>query len=213
MKWMVIALGAGLVGSVHAQTQNVEWMVERNIRQQQRIENGLASGALETQEAARLQREQAMILRMQAEALADGVLTVEEADRVRRAQDWAGQEIRDQKHDGSVADPDSASNRRLRHLIGGNIRQQERILHGLRSGRLDGTEMASLLRTQARSSRAQARAAADGWVDREEMWEMRARRDLERDRRWGAEPRGEQPWREEPRRAPFAGEEQDWPPR
>ena len=56
-------------------------MYERNVYQQQRIEQGLRDGSLTVQEAANLERGQSRIDRMESRAAADG--RVSDAERAR----------------------------------------------------------------------------------------------------------------------------------
>lgn len=75
----------------------------RQERQQQRIEQGLASGELTKREAARLEREQARIERHEAAAKADGVVTREERRQLHREQHRASRHIAKEKHDRQKA--------------------------------------------------------------------------------------------------------------
>ena len=67
-----------------AQTTGSE--VQRDINQQQRIEQGLQSGQLTTREAAKLEKEESKVNRMESRALKDGTLTDAEKARINRAQ-------------------------------------------------------------------------------------------------------------------------------
>src|SRR6478736_3200335 len=60
--------------------------VQRDVNQQQRIEQGLQSGQLNSGEASRLEREQSRIDRDQARALKDGKLSPAEKARLQREQ-------------------------------------------------------------------------------------------------------------------------------
>ena len=75
---------------------------QRNVNQQERILQGLDSGALSTREAARLEREQAQVDRLETRALRDGTLSDAEAARIDTAQDAASRDIYRQKHDAQV---------------------------------------------------------------------------------------------------------------
>ena len=50
-------------------------IVQRDVNQEKRIEQGLQSGALNTREAARLEREEAHVDRLEANAMKDGKLS------------------------------------------------------------------------------------------------------------------------------------------
>lgn len=71
----------------------------RQDRQQDRIANGIRSGAVTPREAVRLEREQAAIQRMENRARADGVVTGRERARIHHAQNHASRDIYRQKHD------------------------------------------------------------------------------------------------------------------
>lgn len=71
----------------------------RQYRQEQRIEQGIASGELTRPETRRLGREQAGIVRAEARAEADGSVSRREAFSLERRQDAASRHIARQKHD------------------------------------------------------------------------------------------------------------------
>ncbi len=72
---------------------------DRQENQEQRIENGVASGQLTGREAARLERQDARIDRRAERARADGVVTPGEGARLTRQQNRASRHIYRQKHD------------------------------------------------------------------------------------------------------------------
>lgn len=138
--------------------------VQRNVNQETRIEQGLQSGALNTREAAALQREQARVDQLQANALKDGKLSDAEKARLAAAQNKASQNIYDAKHNNVTGNPNSASSRRMQADVQRNINQQQRIENGIQNGSLTNREVAKLERGQARVARKEARAGADGHV-------------------------------------------------
>lgn len=71
----------------------------RQANQAQRIDQGVASGALTPREERRLERQQAAIGQAEANAKADGTVTVQERRRLTRAQNHASRRIARQKHD------------------------------------------------------------------------------------------------------------------
>ena len=81
-KTLVAAIALALAGTAAAQTTGSE--VQRNVNQQQRIEDGLKSGQLSTKEAAKLEKGEARIERMEANANKDGKLTPAEKARIER---------------------------------------------------------------------------------------------------------------------------------
>ena len=101
MKTTRIALAitvAGLFSSA-AFAQSVATEVDRNINQQQRIEQGLQSGQLNTREASRLEREESRVERMESNAMKDGKLSSGEKNRIDQAQDKVSRDIYQEKHD------------------------------------------------------------------------------------------------------------------
>src|SRR5438046_10152243 len=95
MKLKLTAIAAALFcGSAFAQTGTVQ----RDVNQQERIEQGLKSGQLTTREAARLEGEEAQVERDQARALRDGTLSRGEKARLARAQTQHGRDHYRQQH-------------------------------------------------------------------------------------------------------------------
>lgn len=149
--------------------QDAASIVDRNGDQQRRIEQGLRSGDLTVQEAARLEREAARVNQIEARALRDGTLTDAERARIDRAQDHLGRDIARERHDAEYGNPNSPSSRRMQADVQRNIYQQERIEQGLRSGQITNREAARLEQGQARIYGMEARAAADGHVSGHEQ--------------------------------------------
>ncbi len=164
---MVLALCPLFAASAFAQTVDTE--VIRNVNQQERIEKGLESGALNTKEAASLERKEARVDHMEAHALKDGTVTTQEADRIKAAQNKTSAAIYNQKHDAQKGNPDSVSSMRMQEDVQRNVNQQNRIEKGVSSGALTNQEAAKLERGQARESRREARAGADGHVSTAEQ--------------------------------------------
>jgi hypothetical protein len=144
--------------------QSVGSEIQRNINQETRIEQGLKSGQLSTGEAAKLERGEAKIDRMESRALKDGTLSTNEAARIQRAQNQESNAINSLKHNDVTGNPDSASSQRMQADVQRNINQQNRIEQGVQSGQLTNKEAARLERGQARVDHAEARAGADGHV-------------------------------------------------
>lgn len=72
---------------------------QRQAVQQQRIDQGVASGALTSREATRLDRGQTRVEAMENRAKADGVVTHRERARIHHAQDVESRHIAREKHD------------------------------------------------------------------------------------------------------------------
>lgn len=75
---------------------------QRQLNQQQRIDQGVQSGALTRQEAARLGRGQARVDAMENRANADGKVTPRERQRLNQAQDVQNRNIARAKHNRRV---------------------------------------------------------------------------------------------------------------
>jgi hypothetical protein len=75
----------------------------RQERQQQRIDQGIASGELNKREAGRLEREQGRIEADKEAAKADGVVTKQERAKLNREQNRASRHIAREKHDRQKA--------------------------------------------------------------------------------------------------------------
>ena len=164
IRQMAIALIFTAPFSSVAVGQDVGTEVQRNINQQSRIEQGLKSGQLSTGEAARLERGEARIDRMEKNALKDGTLSQQEADRINRAQNVESGKINALKNNDVTGDPNSASSQRMQADVQRNINQQSRIQQGVQSGSLSNKEVSRLEGGQARVNRTEARAGADGHV-------------------------------------------------
>ena len=159
---LALLIAGSIALPVLAQTTATE--VQRNTNQQQRIEQGLQSGALSTKEAGKLEREQTQVDRMEKNALKDGALTPAESARIKSAQNKTSKSIAAQKHDAQLGNPATKSSQRMQADVQRNVNQQARIEKGVKSGQLSNQEVASLERGQAHVNRAEANAAANGRV-------------------------------------------------
>ena len=159
--------------------QSVGSEVQRDINQETRVEQGLKSGQLSTGEAARLERGEARIDRMESKAVKDGNLSPGEAARIQRAQNQESRAINRSKHNDVTGDPNSASSQRMQGDVQRNINQQNRIEQGVQSGRLTNREASQLERGQARVNRAEARAGADGHVNAREQARIQHRENVQ----------------------------------
>lgn len=158
---------AALSSAAFAQTVGTE--VQRDINQDSRVEQALKSGQLSTGEAARLERGESRIDRMEKNALKDGHLSQLEADRIQRAQNAESGKINQLKHNDITGNPNSASSQRMQTDVQRNINQQGRIEQGIQNGSLTNKEVGNLERGQARVDRAEAKAGGDGHVSTAEQ--------------------------------------------
>jgi hypothetical protein len=89
-----------LAHAVHAEDPTATPGVDkRQANQERRIQQGVNSGALNEREAARLQRGEKRIERMEERAKADGKVTPEERKRLQRAENIQSRKIYREKHD------------------------------------------------------------------------------------------------------------------
>src|SRR5258705_13681613 len=109
MKTSILAAALGLAFSTGAFAQAGAGTIQRDVNQQQRIEQGLQSGQLNTREAARLESEEARVERDQSRAMKDGKLTPQEKARLSRGQNQVSRDIYREKHDAQTGNPNSAS--------------------------------------------------------------------------------------------------------
>jgi hypothetical protein len=77
----------------------------RQAKQEQRIDQGVASGALTPREARRLNRQQHAIDTAENKAKSDGVVTAQERKRLTKAQNASSRRIHRQKHDAQTRQP------------------------------------------------------------------------------------------------------------
>mgnify|MGYP001221528739 FL=1 len=94
----LIALASILPSLAFAQA-NTPRVDQRQINQERRIDQGVASGSLTRYETYRLGRGQQHVANMESRAKADGVVTRQERAHLYRAQDRQSERIYAQKHD------------------------------------------------------------------------------------------------------------------
>lgn len=164
MKKILFTLIAAAVAPAFAQTAGAPGYTQRDINQEQRIEQGLQSGQLNTREAAKLEREQGRIDQMESRAQRDGTVTPAERARINAAQNKASRDIAREKHDAQTGNPNSASSQRMQADVQRNINQERRIQQGMASGQLTNREASRLEAGQAHVDRVEARAGRDGHV-------------------------------------------------
>jgi len=137
---------------------------QRDVNQQQRIEQGLQSGQLSTKEAGSLERQEKHVDNMEARDLKNGSMSAGEQARLNAAQNKVSSDIYADKHNGVTGNPNSASSQRMQSDVQRNVNQQQRIQNGMDSGSLTNREAGSLERGQARVNGREANAAANGHV-------------------------------------------------
>jgi hypothetical protein len=159
-----IVVAVATLSATAALAQTAAGPVQRDINQQTRIEQGLQSGTLTTREAARLERGESRIDRVEARDLRRGPLTPQEQARIDRMQNAESRAIRAEKHDGIYGNPASLSSQRLQADVQRNLSQERRIEQGIANGSLNDRQAGNLEAGQARAERAEWRAGRDGWV-------------------------------------------------
>lgn len=95
---IVTALTLSFALPVLAQT-NTPNIDQRQINQQQRIEQGVQSGSLTNREANHLEKAQDRIQSMEDKAKSDGNVTAQERKRLQQAENVQSRHIYNQKHD------------------------------------------------------------------------------------------------------------------
>ena len=85
-----------LVAGAQTNTPRVD---QREVNQEVRIQQGVASGSLTQKETMRLENGQQRVQNMETQAKADGVVTKQERSKLHHAQDVQSQHIYNQKHD------------------------------------------------------------------------------------------------------------------
>jgi hypothetical protein len=96
-------VAAGIALPAAAQTPSTPRVDQRQTNQERRIEAGEKSGALNAKEAARLEKGQARVQKMEDKAVADGKVTKKERARLEKAQDRQSRRIYREKHDKQTA--------------------------------------------------------------------------------------------------------------
>lgn len=95
---LLVAVLAAFALPVLAQT-NTPTIDQRQANQQQRIDQGVKSGQLTGKEAARLEKGQEHVQKVEDKAKADGVVTKKERARIQHAEDVQSRHIAREKHD------------------------------------------------------------------------------------------------------------------
>jgi hypothetical protein len=110
-KFIATTIAAALVAFIAAQAQAqtpapaTPRVDVREAKQEQRIQQGVASGALNSKEAARLEAGQARVAAAEDKAKADGVVTRKERAKLAHKQNKQSKKIHRQKHDAQMAPP------------------------------------------------------------------------------------------------------------
>ena len=160
------AFGASVAASAQTNAANT---TQRDVNQEQRIENGLQNGSITTRENSELQREESHVDKMQARDMKDGSMSPEEKARLTAAQNKVGHDIAQAKTNGVHGNPLSASSQRAQADVQRDVNQQQRINNGVRDGSLTNRQAAKLERGQSHVDAREARAGADGHIGAREQ--------------------------------------------
>lgn len=144
-------------------------VTQRNVNQQERIEKGLQNGQLSTGEAARLEKGEARINQMEANADKDGKMTREEKARIEHAENKESTAIKEMKHNDIHGNPNSVSSQRMQADVKRDIHQQKRIENGEQTGSLTPREAGRLEHGQSKMDRKEWHAGRDGHVSGHEQ--------------------------------------------
>jgi len=150
--------------AAHAQAQTAGSETQRDVNQQQRIEQGLQSGTLTPGEASRLERGESRINRMESNALKNGNLSPAERELITRAQNAESGAINRLENNRRTANPNSPSSRRMEADVQRDVNQERRTEQGISSGSLTNREVGKIERGAARTDRAEAAAGANGRI-------------------------------------------------
>lgn len=171
MKSVIVSVGivAGTLLGAPAFAQNAVNDQQRDVNQQNRIEQGLQSGQLSTKEAGSLEAGQQHIDHMEANDMKNGSINASEQAKLNAAENRQSADIYADKHNATTGNPNSASSQRMQADVQRNANQQQRIANGMNNGSLTNKEAGSLERGQAHVDGKEANAAANGHVGRNEQ--------------------------------------------
>ena len=158
---------------------------QRMQNQEQRIDQGVKSGALTPKETGRLEAEQAKIRQTEQRMKSDGQLTPNERQKLNNMQDRSSQQIYNQKHDAQTANVGQGG-------AGVNVNdpniqqrmqnQERRIQQGVNSGALTPKEAGKLEAREAKIKQDEARMKSDGQLTAKERKKLNKELDNASDR-------------------------------
>jgi hypothetical protein len=125
----------------------VDRLVDQDLNQQHRIQEGLKDGQLTTAEAARLERGEARIDQLESNALDNGTISAQQAAQIRQAENGMNGRITRLENNGVSGT--ASANADMIADVQRNINQQQRIDRGVDDGKLTPTEVSALEGGQA----------------------------------------------------------------
>jgi hypothetical protein len=150
------------VGTASAQAVSTDQ--QRDVNQQERVDQGLKSGQLSTGEAAKLEQGQAHIDHMESNADRNGSVSPAEQARIQAAQNRQSTAIHDDKTNARTGNPTSASSQRMQADVGRDVKQDQRTENGIKSGQVTNREAGRIDKGQAHLDHSEAVAGANGHV-------------------------------------------------
>lgn len=151
-----LALCLGFAATAQAQSTGSE--TERNVDQQQRVEQGLKSGQLTTGEARKLEQGEARIDRTEQHDLANGSLSASEKAQIQREQNRESAGIYKDKHNATTGNPNSLKSNLEQADVQRNINQEQRIHNGVKNGSLTNREVSQMQGREAHVDHMEARS-------------------------------------------------------
>jgi hypothetical protein len=136
----------------------------RDQYQQQRVEQGLKNGSLSTGEAARIEKNESRIDRLEAHDLKKGPISAQEEARINAAQNRESGQIKAEESNGRTGNPNSRSSRRMQADVARDANQDRRIANGVKDGQLNTRQAARLDRGEAHIDAKEAAAGRNGHV-------------------------------------------------
>jgi hypothetical protein len=181
---MIVAAFTLASSATFAQTPQspVAGDVQHDVNQQQRIEQGLQSGQLNTKEAAQLEHQEAHVDKMEQKDLRNGTMSPQEQAKLNAAQSKVSQDIYADKHNAATGNPASASSQRMQADVQRDVNQQQRVENGVQNGSLTNKEVGKLERGQKHADNAEAAAGANGRVNAHEQANIQSRENHQSDR-------------------------------
>ncbi len=108
------ALGALLLTtSAFADGPRTDQVVDRDVNQQERVEQGLQQGQLNTREAGQIERQESRIDQTEARDLKNGKLSPAEQAQINQMQNKASADIYQDRHNAADGNADSKSSERM----------------------------------------------------------------------------------------------------
>ncbi len=164
-----LSLGAFAQATTNPAPAGTQGTLDRDVHQQQRIEQGLQNGTITTREGAELERDEARVDRMQSRDMSNGSLSASEQSRLNAAQDRVSRDIHQATTNGVNGNPMSASSQRMQTDVQRNINQEDRIADGVHDGSLTAHEASRMERGESRIDSREYAAGRNGRISAREQ--------------------------------------------